>query len=193
MVNEQVSEKLPRAVKTISTISAKIDKIAIASGHVISFMIIPMVGSLAYEVIVRYLFSAPTIWAEDISTMLYGCFFMLGSAYCLQRGVHIRTDFFYQNWSVRTKGVVDSIIYLFVFFPCIGFFTIISWNYAWMSVMLKERAISSPWMPYIWPVKLAMPISGMLLVIQGVSEVLKSLVAAVFGAEIGAKMEQMDV
>ena len=78
---------------------------ASVSGKVVAWMILPMSLSLVYEVVARYVFNAPTIWASDVSQILYGMFFMLGSAYALQRQQHIRTDFIYGKWSVRTRGL----------------------------------------------------------------------------------------
>ena len=57
-------------------------------------MSIPLVGAVAYEVIARYVFHAPTVWSYDVTYMLYGALFMLGAAYALHKGAHIRTDFF---------------------------------------------------------------------------------------------------
>ena len=76
-----------------------------------------MVLSLVYEVVARYFFNAPTIWAYDMTFMLYGSFFMLGAAYTLQRSGHIRTDVFYARWSPRTQARVDLACYLVLFFP----------------------------------------------------------------------------
>jgi len=158
-----------------------IDQISIWSGKILSVLILPMVGGLVYEVIARYFFTAPTVWANDISTMLYGVLWMGGSAYALQRQLHIRTDFLYEKWSTRTKGIVDSVLYAFLYFPGLLIFLWIGWEYALRSMMFMERIISSPWMPYIWPVKLMIPVSTLLLIIQGVSELLKSLYAASTG------------
>jgi len=172
------------ASPTLLGIIFTIDAISLWTGKVTAYLIIPMVGSLVYEVFSRYFFSAPTIWANDISTILYGIFWMLGAAYALQKGIHIRTDFLYEKWSVRTKGTVDSILYLSLYFPGLIIFLWIGWEYAWRSVLFMERIISSPWMPYIWPLKLAIPISTLFLLIQGVSELLKGLYAASTGLEL---------
>lgn len=169
-----------------------IDLISIWSGKAVAFLIIPMVGSLVFEVICRYFFNSPTIWASDVSTILYGGFFMLGAAYTLQRQQHIRTDFLYEKWSVRTKGIVDSILYLTLYFPGLVIFMWISWGYASRSVMLNERIISSPWMPIIWPLKLTMPIATALLLIQGISEVIKSLYAAKTGTDLHEEVEGVE-
>ena len=173
-------------------ISLFIDAISIWSGKAIALLIIPMVGSLVFEIICRYFFNRPTIWASDLSTMLYGAFFMLGAAYALQRQQHIRTDFLYEKWSTRTKGLVDSILYILLYFPGLGIFMWISWEYAWRSTMLQERIISSPWMPIIWPLKLTMPIATILLLIQGISELLKSIYAASTGLDLHEKVEGVE-
>jgi TRAP-type mannitol/chloroaromatic compound transport system permease small subunit len=173
-------------------IVAAIDKVSIWSGRIVALMILPMVGSLVYEVVCRYFFNAPTIWASDMSTLLYGGFFMLGAAYALQRQQHIRTDFLYEKWSTRTQGIVDSILYITLYFPALGIFFWIGSQYAWKSVMLQERIISSPWMPYIWPLKLTIPIATMLLLIQGISEILKSLYAARTGLDLHAEGDSVE-
>ena len=162
-------------------------------GKVVSWGILPMVGSLVFEIVSRYLFSAPTIWAEDVSTMLYGAFFMLGASYALRKGKHIRTDFFYEKWPPRVQGLVDGIIYVLIFLPSIGFWTVVTWDFAYTSVLLNERSISSPWMPYVWPLKLAMPLTGFLLFIQGISETLKSFLAAVKGVTFGEEAEKVEI
>src|SRR6476469_4951403 len=86
-------------VRTIRSL----DSISIVSGKAVAWLIIPMVGSLVYEVVARYLFNAPTEWAYDMTFMLYGTFFMLGAAYTLQKKGHIRTDSFYSAWSVKRQ------------------------------------------------------------------------------------------
>lgn len=168
------------------------DNISIWSGKVVAWMVLPMIASLVYEVVCRYFFNAPTIWAGDLSTILYGAFFMLGSAYTLQRQQHIRTDFLYANWSTRTKGWVDSILYITCYFPGLGIFLWLSWTYALKSTQLQERIISSPWMPQIWPLKLCIPLAVALLLIQGVSELIKSLYSARTGLDLHEEVEGVE-
>ena len=59
---------------------------------------------MVYEVFARYYFTAPTVWAYDMSRMIYGAMFVLGAAYALSKGVHIRSDFLYRSWSVQHAG-----------------------------------------------------------------------------------------
>ena len=110
-----------------------------------------MVVCLVYEVFARYLFSAPTVWAYDMTYMLYGSHFMLGAAYTLAVQGHIRTDFFYRLWPPRWQGAVDAILYACLFFPGIGFFLVEATDFAVTSWVRQELGISSPWNPPIYP------------------------------------------
>ncbi len=158
-----------------------IDTISEWSGRIFAWMIIPLVGGLTYEVIARYVFNAPTIWAYDVAYMLYGSHFMLGAAYTLLKGGHIRTDIFYQNWSPRTQGLVDAMLYLLLFFPGMIFFFIMGWNEASHAWLIGERSDASPWRPILYPFKTVLPLSALLLLMQGVSEFVKSAHLARWG------------
>ncbi len=158
-----------------------IDKLADWSGWLFAWLIIPMVAGLTYEVFARYLFNAPTVWAYDFTYMLYGGHFMLGAGYALLKGAHIRTDIFYGKWSPRTQGIVDAGSYLFLFFPGMIFFFIAGTNEAIHSWSIWEKSDASPWRPPLYPFKTVIPLATLLLLIQGVSELVKSAYAAVRG------------
>jgi len=153
-----------------------IDRISDWSGRIVSYLVYPLVGGGAYEVIARYLFHAPTEWAYDVTYMLYGSIFMLGAAYTLLTKGHIRTDFFYSKWSPQKQGKIDAIMYLVLFFPGIIFYLIAGIDYAANSWSTHERA-NSPWMPIIYPFKTVIPLTALMLLIQGVSEFIKSISA----------------
>jgi TRAP-type mannitol/chloroaromatic compound transport system permease small subunit len=157
------------------------DTISLWSGKALGWLVFPMVGGLVYEVFARYMFHAPTVWAYETTYMLYGSVFMLGAAYTLYKGSHIRTDILYNKWSPRRKGIVDACMYLLLFFPGILFFLILGAEYAWHSWEIGERSGSSPWRQPIYPFKMVIPISAFLLLLQGVSEFLKSIYSARHG------------
>jgi len=177
-VQETPAGGLHNAPRALAKTIRIIDGLSIVSGKIVGWFIFPMVFSLVFEVVARYLFNAPTIWAGDVSQILYGMFFMLGSAYALQRQQHIRTDFLYGKWSIRTRGMVDAALYILFYFPALGFFLWVGSDFAYRSILFNEKIVTSAWMPIIWPLKLAIPVSTLLLLIQGVSELLKSLFAA---------------
>lgn len=180
---------LHNAPPSLAKVIGIIDGISIVSGKLVGVLIFPMALSLVYEVGVRYVLNAPTIWAGDLSSMLYGAFFMLGSAYALQRQTHIRTDFIYGKWTIRTRGIVDSACYMGLYFPALICFLWFGSEFAYRSLLFNEKIVTSPWMPIIWPLKMAIPISTLLLLIQGVSELLKSLFAAKTGVSLFEETE----
>src|SRR2546422_577618 len=124
----------------IKTVRA-IDKFTDTTGTWIAWLNVPLVLAVAYEVIARYLFNAPTIWSFDVTYMLYGTIFMLGCAYALHKGAHIRTDFYYEKWSDRTRGMVDSISYIVFFFPSIIMLGVASGSEAWYALSFGYFAL----------------------------------------------------
>ncbi len=158
-----------------------IDRFSSWTGNVVCWLTVPMFVAMVYEVVARYAFVAPTMWAYDISRMLYGALFMLGAGYALSKGVHIRADFIYRNWSERTQGIVDSTLYLCLYFPGLTVFLWSSTDFAWAAWQRGELGMDTAWMPHMGPIKTALPVGIVFLLVQGVSETLKSLYAATRG------------
>jgi len=173
--HDHLPEDMPR---WMSSIIVTIDNISLWTGRVVAWMTVPLMLVIVYEVLSRYLFTAPTRWAYDISRMLYGAMFMLGAAYALSKGVHIRADFIYRRWSVKTQGWVDTLLYLICYFPTMGIFLFVSTEWAWISVSRFERGTDTAWMPLLGPLKSCVPIGISFLILQGISELLKSVHAA---------------
>src|SRR3970040_730452 len=165
-----------------------IDKFTDTTGTWVAWLSMPLVAVVAWEVFARYAFNAPTIWSFDLTYMLYGTIFMLGAAYALHKGAHIRTDFFFEKWSIRTKGVIDSTAYLVFFFPSIFIFLLVSWDEGWDALGIGETSEQTPWRPILWPFKMVVPLACLLLLIQGISETIKS----VWAARTGIGLEQKE-
>jgi TRAP-type mannitol/chloroaromatic compound transport system permease small subunit len=178
-----MAEPSPGLIKTVRVI----DKFTDYTGTWIAWLNVPLVLAVTWEVAARYLFNAPTIWSFDVTYMLYGTIFMLGAAYALHKGAHIRTDFFFERWSIRTKGIIDSTAYIVFFFPAIITFLVVSWTEGWYAFQIGETSEQTPWRPILWPFKLVVPLACLLLLIQGVSETIKSVYAARLGIELEHK------
>jgi len=169
-----------------------IDRFTDFTGTIVALIAIPLVGAVAYEVVVRYAFNAPTTWVYDLTYMLYGALFMLGAAFALHKGAHVRTDFFWDKYSIRTRGVIDSISYVVFFFPAFAILGYIGFHEALYSFNLGEQSDQSPWRPLLWPFKAVVPLACLLLLIQGISELIKSIYAARTGIELEHK-EKVEV
>ena len=155
----------------------KIDLVNKRIGNVVCWIIIPLTFTMVYEVLARKLFNAPTMWAYDISRMGAGAMFMLGAGYALSKGVHIRADFMYRDWTVKTQATIDLTLYLLFYFPGIIGAAWACYKYAYKSWSIMERGMDTAWMPYMYPIKFALFIGFIFLLIQGISEVLKCVYA----------------
>ena len=158
-----------------------IDKFSKWVGNVVCWILMPLIFAMTYEVFARKLFHAPTIWAYDISRFLYGALFMLGAAYALSKGVHIRADFLYRNFKTKNQGKIDFWLYLLFYFPGLLVFLYMTIGFVGESIQRGEKGMDTTWMPYMWPIKSCLLIGIVFLLIQGISELFKSYWAATRG------------
>lgn len=183
-----MAEPSPKLVAIVRAV----DRFTDGTGLWVAWLNVPMMCAVVYEVVMRYAFNAPTVWVYDFTYMMYGTVFMLGSAYALHKGAHIRTDFFFEKWSIRTKGIIDSVAYIVFFYPSLIVFLVVSWNEGWYAYTINETSEQTPWRPVLWPFKMVVPLAALLLLIQGVSETIKSVYAARLGIELEHK-ERIEV
>ena len=177
-----VGKKLPDDMHPLARKAIyAIDNFSNWQGRIACLLVVPIIFGMFYEVIARSFFLAPTLWAYDLSRILYGVSFMLGAAYALMRGLHIRADFLYRGFTERTQGRVDLILYIVLFMPSMLFFLKAGYDFSLKSFFQGERAGDSTWAPIVWPVKIALTTGVFFLCIQGVSEILKSWYAATRG------------
>jgi TRAP-type mannitol/chloroaromatic compound transport system permease small subunit len=147
-------------------------------GKVVCWITMPLMLAMTYEVLARKLFLAPTMWAYDMSRFFYGALFMLGAGYALSKGVHIRADFLYRNFKVKTQGLIDFWLYLLFYFPGLLAFFYMTTIFVVESIQRGERGMDTAWMPYMWPIKACLWFGILFLLVQGISELLKSYYAA---------------
>ena len=154
-----------------------IDLFNLRVGQIACWLTVPVFASMFYEVIARHFFNAPTMWAYDISRMFAGAMFMLGAGYALSKGVHIRADFMYRKWSIRRQASIDLALYLLFYFPGLTGAVWACYKYAYKSWSQMEKGMDTAWMPLLGPIKTVLLIGLVLLLIQGISEVLKCVYA----------------
>ncbi|MCU0763854.1 MAG: TRAP transporter small permease subunit [Hydrogenophaga sp.] len=135
-----------------------------------------MTASTCYEVFMRYVLNSPTVWAFDMSYMMYGALFMMSGAYALSRNSHVRGDFLYRKWSNRTQAKVDLALYVVFFFPAIFAMVFTGGQYAWQSASILESSVNSPAGVPVWPLKTVIFVAGVTLLIAGAAEVMRCLV-----------------
>jgi TRAP-type mannitol/chloroaromatic compound transport system permease small subunit len=151
-----------------------IERISGVSGETTAWLVVPLILATVYDVVARYAFNAPTEWAYEVGYMVMGAHALLGMAYTLREGGHIRIDAFTQRFSQTTKAVVDLIGYLIVL-PCLCWVTWSLWQY-WIGAFRSgELSGQSAWNPIIWPFRLIFFVAFVLLVLQIVAEVMKAI------------------
>ncbi|AGM41267.1 tripartite ATP-independent periplasmic transporter DctQ [Spiribacter salinus M19-40] len=153
-----------------------IDRFTTWVGRSFAWLILLMAFGMGYEVLSRYLFTAPTAWAYDMSYILYGTLFMVGGAYTLSRNAHVRGDFLYRLWKPRTQAIVELILYFLFFFPGVLALVFAGASYAARSWRYMEVSSFSPAGIPIFHFKTMLVVGGALLLIQGVAQVLRCIV-----------------
>jgi TRAP-type mannitol/chloroaromatic compound transport system permease small subunit len=170
-----------KLVAWIDRITPVVDGISTWSGKAIAWLIVPMFAVLFYEVVIRKV-GRPTLWANDIATMAYGAHFFIAGAYTLKLQKHIRTDFLSRNWSLETQVRMDLAQYLLLFLPGMVMLTWLSTEYAWESWLLREQLMTT-WRPPAYLYKAVIPLSSLLILLQGIAEVLKCVKALHTGVD----------
>jgi TRAP-type mannitol/chloroaromatic compound transport system permease small subunit len=150
-----------------------IDRFTDATGKLVSLSMLFLMASISYECFSRYLFDSPTSWVFETSYLTNGSAFMLGCAYALLKGAHVRTDMLWERYSERKKGLVDLASYLLLFYPALITLFVISVDDAWYAYQLHETSEQTPWRPILWPFRAVIPLTALLLMVQGLSECLK--------------------
>lgn len=152
-----------------------IDRLTGWFGRAFAWLILLMAFGMGYEVLVRYLFNAPTAWAFDMSYILYGTLFMVGGAYTLARNAHVRGDFLYRLWRPRTQAAVELVLYFLFFFPGITALVIAGWKYAARSWRYMEVSVFSPAGMPVFQFKTMLVVAGVLLFLQGIAQVCRCI------------------
>ncbi|NAZ36222.1 TRAP transporter small permease subunit [Rubellimicrobium sp. CFH 75288] len=151
------------------------DTLSSLVGRTFGWLIMLMTLGMSYEVLVRYAFNRPTPWALDISFIMYGTLFMMGGAYTLARGGHVRGDFLYRLWRPRTQATVDLILYILFFYPGVLALVFAGWRYAARSWGYGEVSVNSPAGVPIYQFKTVIAVAGALLAIQGAAEICRCI------------------
>ncbi|MFQ3622138.1 MAG: TRAP transporter small permease subunit [Acetobacteraceae bacterium] len=159
-----------------------IDRLSAFAGKVGGWAIVALTLAICYEVFARYLFRSPTVWAYDVSYMLYGSLFMLAGAYTLSRNGHVRADFLYRGLSARRQAMLDLPLYVLFFVPGMLALIWFGWSFFALSYAQNERSSVTPGGPLIWPFKFLIPLCGVLMLVQGIAEMIRCVIAIRTGA-----------
>jgi TRAP-type mannitol/chloroaromatic compound transport system permease small subunit len=156
-----------------------IDKISIWSGNLFSVTNPIIIIIVVYEISLRYVFDAPTIWANEAVIYLAAVSYLMGGAYSHYFRAHIRVDILYLKFSPRTRAILDTITFFFTFLY-LGSLVWVGTEYALESLKVFEKT-GSPWNPPIYPLKFAIPIGALLLLLQSIANFVRDINFAIRG------------
>ena len=154
-----------------------VSKINDRIGRITSFLVIPMAMITAFEVISRYVFSKPTIWAWDLNIQLFAFLNLLGGGYTLLHKGHVSVDLIRSVLSPKICAIIDLVTSL-LFFVGILVLLIGGWIVGWDSWIQRE-SMSTLWAPPLYPMKLALPVGAFLVLIQGISLFFENLMIVI--------------
>ena len=152
------------------------DTLSTSVGKAFSWCIVILMGGTCYEVFMAYALNAPTLWNFDFSLQMYGAIFMMAGAYTLCTEAHVRGDVIYRLFSQRTQAWIDVVLYFIFFFPGVIALAFYGYEYAALAWKIKETSWNSPAQIQIYMAKSLIPAAGILLVIQGISEVCRAII-----------------
>ena len=161
---------------------ALVDNLNDQVGKIVSMLIIFMVLILVYEVVLRYIFNSPTLWAHETSEYFFGVHFFLGGAYALRHAAHVNVEVIYSRFSPRVRAILDIITSVFFFLIC----AVLLWKggaMAWTSLMKLEHT-NTVWAPPLYPLKMMVPIGAFLILLQGLAKFIRDFHIAITRKEI---------
>ena len=161
---------------TVQKFLLVIDEISTWCGKAAAWLIILLMTVVCIEVFKRYIMNMPTAWIFDASNMFYGTLFMLAGAYTLAQNAHVRGDFLYSSMRPRTQASLDIVLYVVFFLPGIAALIYAGYDYASLSWRIAEHSNVTAEGPPVYHFKTVIPIAGILVMLQGVAEIVRCVV-----------------
>ena len=161
-------------LNTLRQTADTIDAISEWSGRIVSWLTLAMVLVTFAIVVLRYAFSMGWIAMQESVTFMHALVFLLGAAFTLKREGHVRVDIFYRKLGVKGRAVVDLLGACLLLLPVCGFIFWLSWDYVTASWALKEGSREAGGLPGVFLLKSAIPLMAGLLILQGVSQILRA-------------------
>jgi TRAP-type mannitol/chloroaromatic compound transport system permease small subunit len=153
-----------------------VDKTSTWLGQFFSWSIVGLTALISWEVFCRYVLSDPHAWAFDVMLMFYGVLFMMAGAYTLSKNGHVRGDVLYGFFPDRLQASFDLALYIIFFIPGVVALCYAGWVYAGESWVIKEHSSIMADGPPIYPFKMFIPFAGIILLVQGIVEIIRCVI-----------------
>ncbi|MGD8292901.1 MAG: TRAP transporter small permease subunit [Desulfobacterales bacterium] len=157
----------------LKTLMSIIDRINDRVGSLLSYFLFFFFILLLMEVILRYFFNSPTVWANELAQMLFGAYAILAGGYIMRTGGHVNVDILYSRLSKKSRAVLDILTSLLFFLFC-TMLLVYGGSLAWDSLSRFEHS-QSAWNPPLYPAKLMIPLAAVLLLLQGLVKLIRDI------------------
>lgn len=161
----------------LSALRQALDGLTEVIGRAAALLVVPLALAMVYEVAMRYLLNAPTLWAYELGFMLMGAHFLLAGPLTLRRNQHVRIDLLYATFPPRVRAAIDLILLLALVGPAVWLITLRYGEFAWTAWQTGERSGASAWNPPIWPFRLLITAAFVLLLLQILATCIRCLEA----------------
>lgn len=160
----------------LSAAADALDRVNSLVGRAARWLALLMLLAQFLVVVLRYLFGTSYIWGTETVLYLHAALFMLGAGYTLLVDGHVRVDIFYAGLGERGRALVDLLGTLLFLLPTCLVILWFTWRFTWNSWAIREGPISVGGIPASFLLKTLIPAFAILLLIQGTSLLLRSLV-----------------
>jgi len=142
-------------------------------GEFVAYWSVIAVFVYYYEVIARYVFNSPTNWAHESMFLMFGMQYLLAGGFVLREGGHVRVDVLYNKLPKRWKAISDVLtsIFFFIFTTAL---LVTGWIFFKDAYNVGEVSFTE-WAIQYWPIKFALPLGAALLILQGISQLIKDI------------------
>jgi TRAP-type mannitol/chloroaromatic compound transport system permease small subunit len=161
----------------VRRVVAAIEAISRLGGYVAAVLVALLIALMVYEVVVRYVLSAPTTWGYEVGTWVMGASFVLAIGYALATDSHVRVDFIHDVLGRRACHAFDLAGYLLIVLPLLAWVSWGLWEYFLGAFLARERTGQSAWNPVIWPFRLILFLGVAIWTLQTLAEIVKSALA----------------
>jgi TRAP-type mannitol/chloroaromatic compound transport system permease small subunit len=159
----------------LSNIAKWINQLNYRVGQMISWLTLLLVALVISVVLSRYFLGIGSIAIQESVSYVHAIIFMLGLAYTLQRGGHVRVDIFYREFSARRKALIDLLGAALFLLPFCVFILFSSWDYVMASWSIKETSSETGGIAAVYLLKTLMIIMPASLALQGIAQIIESI------------------
>jgi TRAP-type mannitol/chloroaromatic compound transport system permease small subunit len=153
----------------------RINRFSDITGRFVSWFVLAIVIITFVVVVMRYVFNTGSVFLQELITYFHNYVIMLGAAYALLKGAHVRVDIFYRPMSNKKKAWIDIFGFLFLLLPTCLFIFIIAWEYVALSWQIFEGSQEAGGVNARYLFKTTILLMPILMIVQGLAESMKSL------------------